>query len=381
MVKKQKKPSRRPFGRPKDGPGPQETFVGEFQVEQAQTPPPVGGSQHTIRLSPPAQAQAQYEFGLVPSSSVHRSNSTPERGRKGRKDGASSVRHTEMSPDDDMSTAGPNSWPRDVHLPASTHALPDPLLQPMSQVAYRGSDRQAPVTPGFGRGQYPTPGLTPSTLYDTPSTSSLPLLSPSSFSHRHRTYEPPELSPTDPLYHWRQYSSVPHTPLSMRGGSIPPSVQSESSPYLDSLFDFSPTFGPIVGPVDVPDLPPLSPDPVPEGGDLFWGHEGSGAHAPGAETAPANNDPMLLGSAQYPSSSVAVPGQQLEQFPELGSYGLPQETVASSGPAICWPQIDITYLQDMSQNYSEPYFGPPGSSHGYSAPPDGAPGPGPGPSR
>ncbi|RPD58914.1 hypothetical protein L227DRAFT_169201 [Lentinus tigrinus ALCF2SS1-6] len=319
MVKKQKKPSRRPFGRPKDGPGPQETFVGEFQVEQAQTPPPVGGSQHTIRLSPPAQAQAQYEFGLVPSSSVHRSNSTPERGRKGRKDGASSVRHSErrpstsahsvassssarvsrreaaedapqpgpsgrrrpsmaghrptlshpylpvgghfprrhsstmlaaeMSPDDDMSTAGPNSWPRDVHLPASTHALPDPLLQPMSQVAYRGSDRQAPVTPGFGRGQYPTPGLTPSTLYDTPSTSSLPLLSPSSFSHRHRTYEPPELSPTDPLYHWRQYSSVPHTPLSMRGGSIPPSVQSESSPYLDSLFDFSPTFGPIVGPV------------------------------------------------------------------------------------------------------------------------------------
>lgn len=313
--------SRRPFGRPRDGPGPQDTFVGEFQVDPAQTSPPVGGSQHTNELATPAQAQAQYEIGLVPSSSVHRSNSAPERGRRSRRDGASLVRHgerrpsigahsvasvssarvglreaaedppqpgpsgrrrpsvaghrptqsnptvlaagghfprshsstmlaAEMSPDSNMSPSGPSSWPRAVQppVPTRTHPHPDPLLQPMSQIAYRGADRQAPVTPGYGRGQYPTPGLTPSTPYDTPSSGSLTLLSPSSFSHRHRNYEPPELSPTDQFYQWRHHSSVPHTPLSMRGGSIPPSVQSES-PYMDSLFDFSPGVGPIGGPV------------------------------------------------------------------------------------------------------------------------------------
>ena len=55
---------------------------------------------------------------------------------------------------------------------------------------------------------------------------------------------------------------------------------------------------------DVPELPPLSPDPVPEGSDLFWGHEGGGVYA-SAGMAPANNDPMLLGTAQYAPSSVA----------------------------------------------------------------------------
>ncbi|KAI0709690.1 hypothetical protein C8T65DRAFT_648890 [Cerioporus squamosus] len=446
-----KKPSRRPFGRPKDGPGPQETFVGEFQVEQAQTPPPVGGSQHTIRLSPPAQAQAQaqYEVGLVPSSSVHRSNSAPERGR-GRRDvarhgecrpsiGAHSVASSsaarlgrreaaedapqagpsgrrrpslaghrstqshptvlaagghfprshsttmlagEMSPDGNMSAAGPSSWPRVIHPPVYPHARPDPLLQPMSPIAYRGSDRQPPITPGYGRGQYPTPGLTPSTLHDTPSTSSLPQLSPSPFSHRPRTHEVHELSPTDSFYHWRHYSSssVPHTPLSMRGGSIPPSsVQSESPYLLDTLFDFSPAVGPIGGPLDVPELPPLSPDPVPEGGDLFWGQE-SGIHPPSAETAHANYDPTLLGPAQYPPSRVAVPGQSQQPYPELEDFTWTQELIDSAGPALCYPQLDFSNLQDMTQSFTEPYFGPSGPSYSHSAPPDGAPGHGHGPS-
>ncbi|RDX41549.1 hypothetical protein OH76DRAFT_1412001 [Lentinus brumalis] len=440
-----KKPSRRPFGRPKDGPGPQETFVGEFQVEQAQAPPSVGGSQHTIRLSPPAQIQAQYEVGLVPSSSVHRSNSAPERGR-GRRDGvrrgerrpsigalsvasSSSARvghreatddapqagpsgrrrpslaghrstqshptvlaaggyfprsHSstmlagEMSPDGYMSAAMPSSWPRSVHPPVHPHTRPDPLLQPMSPVVYHGSDRQAPITPSFMLGQYPTPGLTPSNPLGTPSTNSLSLLSPPPFSHRPPPYEPHELSPIDPFSSWRQ-PSVPYTP-SMRGGSIPPSVQS-GSPYTESLFDFeySPTVGPMGGPSDVPELPPLSPDPLADGGDLLWGQEG-GVHAPSAETAYANYDPTLLGPAQYSPSRVAVPGQpQQTQYSELEDYSWPQGPADSTMPVFCWPQLDISDMSNTSHGQTEPYFGPSRSGYGYSVPPGGAPGHGHGP--
>ena len=302
---------RRWFGRPKDGPGPQDTFQSEFQLEPTQAPP-VGGSHQTFRVAPhpPPAAQegasvqrrisapmplrasgrrardaagtsrqgeqrpgAHNNLASSPSARADRLEAEPAAAQAGpsrRQRPAASHRPTRSNPTETTQAAGgtytrsrssstlvrsdpcspvgePSSWPRGMHMPTGYHRPPPDhhlAVSPVSYPGYPGYGPQTPGSPGVGRGQYTPPTLSPS-QFGTMSTGSLPLMSPHTF-HHHRpgSYELPEPSPTD-TSSWNYPSPAALTPASMRGVSIPPSVQSDPSPYMDwAGQEFSPLVGP-----------------------------------------------------------------------------------------------------------------------------------------
>lgn len=303
--------ARRWFGRPKEGPGPQETFQGEFQLTPAAEalPPSISHQSQTPVNLPSSSGSISSNVTVRPAQ---RSPSAPARSRIVRREGAAGTQHGERRPSvsarEAPSTAlvgrlevertppeaGPSKRRRasiSKHGPSSSHPnvptiqaaggqfssrrgsnnappemlaspdsySPDPSSWPPSMPTpdpFRGVQPRSPVshgaglhTPGthssagsVGRGQFSP--LSPPRLTGPPSTMSLPLMSPSHHHYRHRSddFEP---SPTADNASWHFPSPAPRTPLSLGGASIPPSIQSDASPYMDLAFgDFSPSVGP-----------------------------------------------------------------------------------------------------------------------------------------
>ncbi len=153
---------------------------------------------------------------------------------------SSSMLASEMRSDGSIPFGEPSSWPRAMHPNPEYYSGYDNYLSPVSPAFYHGMSPQTPSTPGLARGQFSPPAQFHSLFPHAPSTSSLPLLSPTQY--RQGSYEP-DPSPTD-ASSWHGFST-PHTPNSMRGMSVAPSVQSAPSPYMDMMAgDFSPIFGP-----------------------------------------------------------------------------------------------------------------------------------------
>ncbi|KAI0642338.1 hypothetical protein C8Q79DRAFT_247036 [Trametes meyenii] len=126
-----------------------------------------------------------------------------------------------------------NGVPGSHSLPASLHDAP-----PMPALGYRGTRPPAPSTPG----QYSPYGIASSV--HTPSSGSLASVG---YRNRQPSYEYSDASPTDTSsWHLPSPSPAPHTPNSLRGTSIPPSVRSEPSPFLGLMIgDFSPDMAPL----------------------------------------------------------------------------------------------------------------------------------------
>ena len=149
-----------------------------------------------------------------------------------------------MSPE--SFTPEPSSWPRSMQHPTGPRRRSDgaPLpLSPISRIP------PGPYTPGtqssggsVGRGHF-SPAVTSPSRLVAPSTVSLPLMSPHHYRNMSDEFD---MSPTDNASWHYPSPRPPHTPLSLRGASIPPpSVLSEESPYMGMLSgDFSPFVGP-----------------------------------------------------------------------------------------------------------------------------------------
>ncbi|KAI0349534.1 hypothetical protein OH77DRAFT_1226266 [Trametes cingulata] len=340
------RPARRIFGRPPDGPGPQETFSGSFQI----APPPAQAHQGQFRVSRPIERD-------VPSPTAgpsraprertrdrHReregsSNSTSEQSTVGAPSASRGVHEDRLTADNPAVAAGLGA--RSRRPSASTHrathstpavvtttqaaganfrrsrsstavaadilaamymapAGPSSLPTALDEFTYAspppdyGATRQlAPGTPG----QHSPSGM--SQALRTPSSDSL---ASTGFHHRVSSRDFHAASALDTLsYNRAAFSPAPPTPSDSRGPSVPPSVFSESSPYLGFVIgDFSPEMRPIDGDDEEP--PPLSPENAPA--DLPR-HEGrarsysSSAYAPGAHG--------LFRSAEASRSSISVP--------------------------------------------------------------------------
>ncbi|KAI0741375.1 hypothetical protein C8Q80DRAFT_1273821 [Daedaleopsis nitida] len=374
---KSKRPARRWFGRPTEGPGPQETFEGQFQVDMPQAPP-ANTSHQGLGLALPAATQS--------TPSVHRSISAPVRGRRGRgtspalrvtvafrsspllsrtrshptvstqhaamgtfnRSHSSAMLASDMRAGGSTSAGEPSSWPGPVHQAHNTdfHSAADSHFA-VSPVSNRGLLPQVhtPSTPGYPRGQYS--GSPPVwSAVNTPSSGSVSLLSPPDFSYsRYRSHDLPESSPTDmPSPGW-QYPSP--SPTSMRGASIPPSVQSEPSPRMDWLAD---SFSPAIGPVDGRELPPLTPDMIDFSEELMWHQMGSTAQpqstaVPVSLPAPGQPSPMPFGAGRhYPQTSTSVPD-------DIWNFSVQDSLIESSQPV-------FTYASDTHTPYEHEHHDP-----------------------
>ncbi|TBU46764.1 hypothetical protein BD309DRAFT_1016853 [Dichomitus squalens] len=299
---KPKRESRRPFGRPKEAPGPVQTFEDSFQIPPAAGPHPGGSHQGVFQLSQdgqftslPAATRPRRSPGRGQGAGAGRVTRTrqaddvpTEAGPSKRRrpsiaapagSGGPGHRQTRSTPevpviahpgeshfhrsnsssvlprmyaDDSGSLAGPRSWPRTVgHFPTAgpqssqvrTNALSP--MSPIPSVAFSGGDRLTPDTPGSGA-QYSPQGLSSSNWADTPSTGSLPLTPSRQHDTRTGPYGLPDPSSVYGEY-WQYPSSAPHSPSSLRAPSHPPS-SATPSPFIgmvgDFDFDSSPTYGP-----------------------------------------------------------------------------------------------------------------------------------------
>ncbi|KAI0793764.1 hypothetical protein C8Q74DRAFT_1244625 [Fomes fomentarius] len=427
-----KRPARRWFGRPTEGPGPQQTFEGQFQVDSPQAPL-VGGSQQSFRVPPLAPSAPQD----IPS--VHRSVSVSGRGRRTRRDAAGSSRQDEYRPtmgthntpapsssarvgrleasESAASEAGPSrrprssvaghratqshptvptaqaaggtftrnrshsssmlasemrsdgsvpfgepsSWPRAMHPNPGYYPGYDDYLSPVSPAFYHGMSPQTPSTPGVARAQYSPPAQFQSLYPHAPSTTSLPLLSPTHY--RQGSYELPDPSPTD-ASSWHGFST-PHTPNSMRGMSVAPSAQSAPSPYMDMMAgDFSPIFGPS----DAAEQPPLTPDVPPQG--ILWADNPvmiNTAYPQTVVTTAENHDLTRFGSGHFPQTQTGT---------SVSAPYFPHGNVFEVSEGILLPEYPYDASQDSSR--SSMYTVRPSDSRGqsptYSAPPGPPPG-------
>ncbi|KAI0630690.1 hypothetical protein C8Q77DRAFT_221451 [Trametes polyzona] len=298
MVKKPR-PARRIFGRPTEGPGPQQTFNSTFQITPAPSPArqaqfrlattpssdspspssaaPGGpsrparddrresastssGSNRSSLSAPtasPATRDTQLRAGDPPAScpprrsrpvhATHRptqSGPVPTRQAAGanfNRSRSSTAVASDIINNLHNSEAGPSSLPtrlRDGSLPA--------------RADYRGASQLAPGTPGQ------------SYLYEADS-SSFYTPSPRSgaFTGHNRLASGELYIHSADVLPWQNASPspTPHTPSSLRSVSIPPSVVSEPSPYLGfTIGDFSPEPSTNDGEWDGEELPPLTPD-------------------------------------------------------------------------------------------------------------------------
>ncbi|KAH9849930.1 hypothetical protein C2E23DRAFT_344459 [Lenzites betulinus] len=360
-MSKKTRPARRLFGRPPDGPGPQQTFSSTFQVSPAPEPTRqdqfrvdrnnrAAGPSHTpalpntagnaarddrresvnassssqrpslsvVNVSPNAcdnrlrmgeSAAGGFPKRRRPSNAAHRPTQSSPAVTTAQAAGAhfSRSRSTTAVASDMLSgfnndSAGPSSLPtrlRDRSLPAASD--------------YRGTSQSALGTPG----QYSPYGATSS--FHTPSSGS-----GVSTGHRRLPSHDLPVSPTDTSLWNASPSPAPHTPSSMRGTSVPPSLASESSPYLGLMIgEFSPEFGP----TDGDELPPLTPDhAVAVELPRIWGRRRSHSSAQGGRSRHGG----IFMSAEATQSSISVPE-------ELRGLQFPPEVFGLDGPPYVGP--------------------------------------------
>ncbi|KAI0675931.1 hypothetical protein C8Q78DRAFT_357979 [Trametes maxima] len=353
MSPKKTRPARRLFGRPPDEPGPQQTYSGAFQLDPAPTSPsqqshfrlrsashsnappfgpassrepnghvpnvhhgragPPGGSErggNATVSSPAAQVSARRDRLKAgdpagagpskqhrPSNAGHRATQSSPAVTTAQAAGAnfSRSRSSNTVASDMASGSASNSVPGPHSLPASLHDAP---LVPAP--GYRGARSLAPSTSV----QHSPYGIASSV--HTPSSGSLASVG---YRNRQPSFDYSDASPTDTSSrHFPSPSPAPHTPNSLRGTSIPPSVRSEPSPFLGLMIgDFSPDMAPLDA--EGEELPPLSPDLVfpdpPRAG--YSGRPRS--HS--AANATSSRYGGLLMSAEASHSSVSVPEEPL----------------------------------------------------------------------
>ncbi|KAL1945183.1 hypothetical protein VTO73DRAFT_2803 [Trametes versicolor] len=350
---KKTRPARRLFGRPPEGPGPQQTFNSTFQV----TPAPSPTHQAQFRLSTPAHSESP---APAPPSSIAPGDRAHDDQREGAKRAGGSKRSSLNAPSASPTAPEDHLWTGDAvaggpskrrrpsiaaHRPtlstpaaavSTTQAAGGRFLRSRSSTAvaadiinaidnnaagpsslparlrdgslpatsdYRGTPQLAPSTPG----QYSPYGTT--SPFHTPSSGS-----GASTSHRRLpSYDLPFASPADNLpWTHASPSPAPCTPGSHRGASVPLSTASESSPSLGLVIgDFSPEMPSLDA--DGEELPPLTPDhaaalELPH----HWGRPRSHSST---QVTRGRREGFFL-SAEATQSSISVPEElQGLQFP------------------------------------------------------------------
>ncbi|KAI0831837.1 hypothetical protein BC628DRAFT_557574 [Trametes gibbosa] len=392
-MSKKSRPARRLFGRPPDGPGPQQTFSSTFQVSPAPEPArqdqfrldagshPRGPSHHLLNTLAEAARDDRHESAGASTSAQRPSlsilnaspNASDNRSRMGeftagvlprrRRPSNAAHRTTQSTPvvsttqaagakfsrsrsstavasdilsglNDD--SAGPSSLPtrlRELSLPATSD--------------YRGTSQSALGTSG----QYSPYGATSS--FHTPSSGS-----GVSASHRRLpSYDLP-VSPSDSSPWAASPSPVPHTPSSLRGTSIPRSLASEASPYLGLMIgDFSPE----LAPTDGEEVPPLTPDhaaamELPR----IWRRQRSHSSA---QVIRSQHGGIFM-SAEATQSSISVPE-------ELRGLQFPPEVFGLDGPSYVGPDTPDGELSHLPGLHGLSPPRPPQSSRAVSRRPPG----------
>ncbi|KAH9921681.1 uncharacterized protein BXZ73DRAFT_104300 [Epithele typhae] len=143
-----KRESRRPFGRPKTPPGPQETFEGSFQINPAQTPEP-GSSHHAPSPAPPA--------------AVQRSISAPVRVEERRASQGSASRPALVGRIEvERAEAAPSRAARPPHRPSNSHPSMPTMLAAGGDFSNRRRSNSSTVLSGLASvngvpGSWPSP--------------------------------------------------------------------------------------------------------------------------------------------------------------------------------------------------------------------------------
>ncbi|KAI0369842.1 hypothetical protein BV20DRAFT_1020196 [Pilatotrama ljubarskyi] len=337
-----KRPARRLFGRPPDGPGPQDTFNGSFQI----TPPPTQTHQGQFRLS----SSAQRDLPLPVAESSREPRDSRARDRQRRRAGSSSEQSTVSAPaaspsarEEFLSThnpaaaAGPSAARRrpsdathratqsspavvttaqaagaNFRRTRSTTALEADLLAALNTGTTRPGSLPAdeqiygPPLSGYRGTRQPAPGTpeqsSPFGMAPTLRTSSSESVASLRFHRRLPSRELPGALALDTLSYGRTaLSPAPQTPSDSRGPSVPPSVFSESSPYLGLMMgEFSPELRSTDG--DGEELPPLTPDHA--AADLPRREGRARSHSSATHTAGSHGLFMSAGASQ---SSISVP--------------------------------------------------------------------------
>ncbi|KAI0759201.1 hypothetical protein BD413DRAFT_617981 [Trametes elegans] len=202
---------------------------------------------------------------------------------------------------DTHAAGGPSS------LPAS---LPD--LSPVAVSSPRMPRQRPPSTP-----------YSPYSPFSTDSSIRTPSSGSAGIRHQ-QTFELPDPSPTDtsPAWPYPSPSPAPHTPASLRDASVPPSVVSESSPFLGLLLgDFSPEMSALDG--DGAEFSPLSPDGAPVAAAMLPNFHGRPRSQSAAQFIGrgGGGENALFSSVRASQSSISVPELEGLHWPP-GIFGL-----------------------------------------------------------
>ncbi|KAI0333926.1 hypothetical protein GY45DRAFT_195523 [Cubamyces sp. BRFM 1775] len=364
---KKPRPARRIFGRPIDGPGPQETFEGAFQLGSvlSPSPPQETSSRHrsashsaggTATTTVASALQAEGAAGSHQRGSSDDSSSRSQRSSsRGSSTCIPTMRGDRLGQEGSLDTAGAkrrrssaagSSRPPHIGLPvvpttqaagatfwrsrpnnvgASTFNSSTAGLSSLS--AALGDVSPAVVTSPHGLHQLassstsgqPSPYGTSSSFHNASPGSMVS----SGYRRRHPSLEPSDASAADGTQSWRYSpaSTVPPTPNSLNGATFLPSMHSDSPPVLGLMIgEFSPEMHPIAD-GDVGESPPLTPD------------RAVSEEAPWSGMRPRSHSSSHVIGHPYGSLGMSTEVTQSSQsVPDLDGLAWPAELFGSDGP-------------------------------------------------
>ncbi|OSD04694.1 hypothetical protein PYCCODRAFT_1475779 [Trametes coccinea BRFM310] len=398
MVKKPR-PARRLFGRPKEAPGPQQVFQGEFQVTPGQGPSP--SQQRPFRLRSPARSgSSSTASGTVraapgPAQSHRRGGSGSPSGSGARHSRGGSASTLSSREDHARGDGGGGAdMPARRCRPSTTgHGTTVvPTIQAASGnfsrsrahnvltsdiISALNSNEAGPSSSAAVQAQgSPSAEPGPSAFHQPASTRSgtSGIYSPNGqaspasdlssggvtsagYRRRQPLYELPDTSPSvrsPSLY--TSPAVTPRTPNSFGGTSVPASVCLELSPLLDFAVG---NLSPDMLAADFEELPPLTPD---EAIDRF----------PSFELRPrANSSSYVSGPSHGALGMSSVANRSSISVPELGGLLWPVELFYSGDPGFPQAETAGNELTLAPSPIESPLPGPPSASRSASGGPHG----------